>query len=123
MKTISVQLRERIISLLDSDLSSRQIGAQLGVGHMTVSRVRATARSDIEKSQGGRPVKLTASDKRRLVRTITSGKANNPIQAARELKDTAEVEGSAQTVRRALKEAGLKAEVKKKKPRLLPRHV
>jgi transposase len=54
---------------------------------------------------------------------ITSGKADTAVQAAQELKDTVGAETSAKTVRRALNEAGLKASAKKKKPRLLPRHV
>ena len=82
----------------------------------TVDRVRANIRPDMQKNQGGRPAKLTASDKRRLVRMITSGKADNPVQVAQELKNSIEVEVSAQTVRRALKEAGMKAMVKKRSP-------
>jgi hypothetical protein len=54
---------------------------------------------------------------------VTSGKADTAVQATHELKDTAGVDASVKTVRRALKEAGLKAVVKKKKPRLLPRHI
>ena len=93
------------------------------MGHTTVDKVRASARPDAQKRSAGRPAKLTGVDKRRLVRMITSGKADTAVQAAQELKDTVGVEASAKTVRRALKEAGLKASVKKKKPRLLPRHV
>jgi transposase len=123
MKTTSVRICNKIISLLDSGLSSRQIKEQLGVSHMTVSRVRASTRPDIQKRRAGRPAKLTGADKRRVVRMITSGKADNPVQAANELKNTTEVEVRHYTVRRALKEAWLKAVVKKKKPRLLPRHI
>ncbi len=54
---------------------------------------------------------------------VISGKADNAVQLTRQLKDIINVECNAQTVRRALKEAGLKASYKKKKPRLLPRHI
>ena len=54
---------------------------------------------------------------------ITSGKVDSATQVARELRDISNAEVSAETVRRALKEAGLKAATKKKKPRLLPRHI
>lgn len=123
MKPISEETRSSIISLLDAGLSSRQIAAQLGVNRATVDRVRANARPDMQKNQGGRPSKFTPFDKRRLVRMITSGKADNAVHVAQELKDSIGVEVSAQTVRRVLKEAGLKAAAKKKKPRLLPRHI
>ena len=123
MKPISEETRNCIISLLDSGLSSRQIGAQLGVSHTTVHRVRADARSDAQKPPAGRPAKLTGVDKRRLVRMITTGKTDTAVQAVKELKDTVGMDISVNTVRRALKEVGLKASAKKKKPRLLPRHI
>ena len=122
MRRIPEDTRNNIISLIDSGFSSHEIEAQLGVGHTTVRKVRAKARPCAQKSRGGRPAKLTATDKRRLVRMVTSGKADNAVQLTRQLKDVTNVECSAQTVRRALKEAGLKAAHKKKKPRLLSRH-
>src|SRR5690348_15256751 len=123
MKHISEETRNNIISLLDSGLSSRQIETQLHVSRATVNRVRASVRSSVQKSRGGRPAKLTAVDKRQLVRMVTSSKTYTAVQAAQELKDASAVEVSGDTVRRALKEAGLKAAAKKKKPRLLPRHI
>ena len=123
MKPISEETRNSILSLLDTGLSSRQIEAQLGVGRSTVNKVRLEFRQDVHKSQGGRPAKLTTIDKRWLVRTVTSGKANNAVQLTRELQQSTDVEASTCTVHRALKEAGLKAVVKQAKPRLLPRHI
>jgi transposase len=123
MKPIPEATYNSIVSLLDTGLSSRQIGAQLGVHRTTVDNVRAKARPGMLKGQGGRPAKFAASNKRRLVRMIASGKVDNAVQATKELKNSIKVEVSAQTVRRVLKEAGLKAAVKQKKPRLLPRHI
>ncbi len=114
MKHISEDARNNIVSLLDTGLSSYQIEAQLGVSHMTVSRVRAKTRPDVQKRRGGRPAKLTTTDKRRLARMVTSGKADNAVQLMRQLKDITSMECNAQTVRRALKEAGLRAVPKKK---------
>ena len=76
----------------------------------------------MQKSQCGRPAKLTEADKRELVRAITSGKSDTAIQLAQELKDTAKLEISADIVRRVMKEAGLKA-ASKKKPRLSSEHI
>ena len=122
MKHISEEIHNSIVSLLDTGLSSRKIQAQLGVSRSTVNRVRAKARPDAQKSLGGRPAKLTATDKRRLVRMVTSGKADSATQLTQELKNTTNINASTDTVRRALKEAGLKAIIKQNKPRLLPRH-
>ena len=114
MPRISDKTRCDTISLIDASLSTRKIARQLGVSHMTVNRVRAKARPHAQKRRGGRPAKLTATDKRRLVRKITSGEADNAVQLTRQLNDATSVECNPQTVRRALKEAGLKAVVKKK---------
>jgi transposase len=84
MKPISEETRSNILSLLDKGLSSRQIEAQLNVGHITIHKVREEARPDMQKSQGGRPAKLTAADTRWLVRHVTSGKADNAAQLTRE---------------------------------------
>src|SRR5690348_1495348 len=110
------------ISLIDKGRSSREIEAQLGVGHMTVSRVRAEARTDAQKCRGGRPAKLTATDERRVVRMVTKGEVDNAAQAARQLTDITNKDVSVYTVRCALKRAELKARFKKK-PRLLARHI
>ena len=45
---------------------------------------------------------------------VTSGKADNAVQLTRQLKDITNMECNAQTVRRALKEAGLKAAPKER---------
>ena len=123
MRRISEDTRNSIIALIDSGLSSHEVEARLGVSYGTVSRVRAKARHDVQKSRGGRPAKLAATDKRRLVRMVTSARADNAVQVTRQLKDTTNVDCSAQTVRRALREASLEASPKTKKPRLLSRHI
>jgi transposase len=114
MRRISEDTRNSIISLIDAGLSSRKVETRLGVSHTTVNKVRAEARPCVQKSQGGRPSKLTATDRHKLVRTLASGRANNAVQLTRQLKDITNVECSAQTVRNTLKKAGLKAAPKKK---------
>jgi transposase len=53
---------------------------------------------------------------------ITSGKVDTATQLTQELRNITHMKISTETVRNSLKEAGLKAMSKKKKPRLLPRH-
>ena len=76
-RRIPKDIRNSSISLIDDGRSSREIEAQLGVGHMTVSRVRAEARPDAQKCRGGRPAKLTATDERWLVRMVTKSEVDN----------------------------------------------
>ena len=64
-------------------LSSRKIEAQLHVGHATVDRIRLNFCPEVHKRCVGRPVKLTSTEKRKLVRAITSGKADTAAQLER----------------------------------------
>jgi transposase len=123
MKPITQETRNNIISQLNSGKSTRQVAIRLNVSHITVSRVRAETKPDTKKGQGGRPARLTTVDKRKLVRMVTSGQADNASQLKRELHDSVGMDVSSKTVCRALKQAGLKAVTKKKKPRLLARHI
>jgi transposase len=123
MKPITEEMRNNVISLLDAGLSTRQIARDLDLGNATVHRVREKARPNAQKSRGGRPAKFTAADKRRLIRAITSGQADTAPHAAQKLSNINGMKVSTETVRRALKEAGMKAVVKKNKPRLLQRHI
>jgi len=123
MKRLSDDLRDRVLVLLDAGLSSRQIQEQSGVGHASVDRIRAKHRFDLPKGQGGRPTTLSEHDKRQTVRLITSGQADTAVQAKRMLSEDASVTASADTVRRTIKEAGLRSIIKQKKFRLLPRHI
>jgi transposase len=66
---------------------------------------------------------LTAIDERWVVRMVTKGKIDNAAQAARQLTDITNKDFSVRTARRVLKRAGLKPRNKKKKPRLLARHI
>ena len=120
MKSISEETHNSIVALLDNGLSSYKIASQLGISHTTVDRIRGKSRPELQKSQGGRPAKLTETDKHRLARMVASGKADNAVQLTHALKETTNITLSTQTVRRALKEAGMKAATKKKKPRLMP---
>jgi transposase len=123
MKSLSTDTRNSIVQMTSNGVSSRKIAAQLNISHTSVNRIRKQVIPDVPKPASGRPAKLTATDKRGLVRMITSGKADNAVQITRELKNGTNIEVGTSTVRRVLKEAGLTAVVKQKKPRLLPRHI
>jgi transposase len=109
--------------MLENGLSSRKIAATLGVGRTAVNEIRRQVVPQARKSAGGRPAKLSAHDKRRLVRLVTSGKADNAAQLQQELRSTSDVQVSVQTIRNALRKEGLTSAVKKKKPLLKPRHI
>jgi transposase len=116
MKSISSSQTDNILSLYTSQYSVHQIAAKTGLGKSTVARVIKKAFPDKENLVGGRPSKLSATDKRAVVQQIISGKADNAVQATHFINSIITNPVSSQTVRNTLKEATLKAVTKKKKP-------
>ena len=118
MKKITKETQNNIICLLNNGLSSRQITAQLSISHSTVLREHAKSQTNAHKDKGGRPVKLTRANKRNLVQNLPSGKIDTAVGLAQDLKNSIGIEVGPDTVCQALKEAGMKAVTKKKKPYL-----
>ena len=122
MKSISSTTTLDILSLLDSNYTARQIAPRVGVSIGTVSMVRKNHRPNMPKSLGGCPTKLSESDARHATRLISSGKADTAVQVHKVLQGITNQDFSVQTVRRKLKQAGMKSAVKKKRPFLSKHH-
>lgn len=121
MKKIPQSTTAKVLQLLDAGESARQIAKKFQIGATTVNRVRKKGRSAILKAKGGRPAKLSAATKRHIRRVIMTAKADTAIQITKQLRNDSNMVVSPNTVRRALKEGGLRAVTKKKKPRLTSR--
>lgn len=122
MKSISSAQRANIISLASLDISCRKISSQTGLGKSTVARVLQEIQPGKENSHGGCPSKLSPTNKHAIVQQVLTGKANNAVQAAHFINSIIDTPVCSQTVRNTLKEASLKAVVKKKKPLLSAGH-
>src|SRR5271169_3840448 len=122
MKRIFDVKHSTIISLLDDGLSSRQIASWVKVSHSTVDKICAIHHPTIQKSKGGRKPRLTANDKMHIVHTLRSGEVEEAPKIAIHLQDETGKDFSHDTISCVLKEAGLMAGCKQKKPRLLARH-
>ena len=109
MKKLSVEKRDSVLQLLESGMSLCEIAKRASVGRVTIDNIRKEIIPDTKMSANGRPRKLSAQDKHRIVRLVTSGKAGTAAQASRELKAVTSVKASSDIVRCALKEAGMKA--------------
>ena len=118
MKSISISQKQNIISLASLDLSIRNIASQTALGKSTVSQVLQEIQPERPRLHGGRPSKLSSTNKRAIVQQILTGKAKNAVQATHFINSIVNDPVSSQTVRNTLKEASLKAVVKKKKPLL-----
>ena len=84
--------------------------------------VRKNHRPNMSKSLGGCPTKLSESDARHAIRLISSGKADTAVQVHKVLQSITNQDFSVHTVRRKLKQAGMKSAVKKKRPFLSKHH-
>jgi len=122
MKQISVEKRNSIIQKLQIGASSRKISHQLRISHTTVNNIRKKYLPEQQKSRGGCPKKLSLNDERKIVRSITSGKADTAVELQKQLfRDTGNTVHP-ETIRNVLKQQGLKSLVKPKKPLLTPKH-
>src|SRR5271169_4289088 len=119
MKKISDATRSTITSLLDDGLSSRQIASRVKVNHRTVDKICVVYRPGIQKPKGGRKARLSTNDKKHIMHIWRSGEVEKAPEIAQKLREETGRDFSHDTISRILKEAGLKVECKKKKPRLL----
>src|SRR4051812_20021390 len=100
-----------ILSLLDSGHSAHQISSSTGLHTSTISRLRSKHRSSLQKSLGGRPLKLNPANTRHAIHLITSRKAENAVQITKTLRDITNQPLSAKTVCHHLFQAEMKAVV------------
>jgi transposase len=123
MRKICVLLKKNVISLLQQGFSYNQVKAKLLVSKATIHRIKCTNLPHLNCLNGGRPRLLSEPNVRHIVRQITSGKLDTAVEASKDLQQHHELKVSHDTVRRALKRAGLRSSVKVKKPLLKPTHV
>src|SRR6266568_3076492 len=122
MKSLSAAQQSHIISLLNAGNSAHEASSITGVNHSTISRLSRKHCPYLPKSSGGHPAKLSDRNINHAIQLISSGKADTAVEVSRALQDVINQPISAETTRRYLKRAGLKAVVKKKKPLLTARH-
>jgi transposase len=122
MKPLSPYQVQYVISLLQAGHSVRHIARAASRSVGTVTNIRKKYLSDLPKSFGGRPTKLSNHDIRHATRLLGSGEAETAPQVAKRLEEIKDITISPQTVRNFLKRAGLKAVGKKKRPYLKHSH-
>lgn len=122
MKSLTPAQITRIITLLDQGKSGHQIHHITGISTGSISKIRSSHSGTLSKSTGGRPRKLSPSDIHYAVHLITSQKEDHATGVAKSLETVVEQPVSIKTIRRALKKAGMKPVVKKKRPFLSQKH-
>ena len=122
MRKLSQHKISSITTLLAEGKTEAEVANLLGCHRTTVVRYRMKASNGVVTPVRGRPRKLTARDKRALARMIVRGESKTAVDATKIINSEREDKVSFATVRRALKEQGLKAVKKAKKPRLSSAH-
>ena len=122
MRPIFTTKHSSVLSLLEQGYSHRQIHDRTGVSMGTISRIGREVNTNKKNNSGGRPAKLSAHDKQSILCQITSDKLDNAVQATNFINSTLPHPVHSQTVRKALKEAGLYSATKKKAPMLKQQH-
>ena len=121
MKPVSSDKKNSAVQLLSQGISIRDVAAQVNISAATIGRIAQRNLPDRANNRPGRPRLLSDTDKRKIIRDITSGNYDTAAQVSRSLThDTSTV--SCTTIRRVLKEGGLHAAPKVKKPLLSLRH-
>ena len=119
MKPLSSYETQYIISLLQAGHPHNKIAKAAHRSHGTIRRKYL---SDLQKSLGGCPAKLSNQDICYATCLLSSKEADTAPQVARRLEAIKETTISDQTVRNYLGKAGYKSAGKKKRPYLKPSH-
>ncbi|KAJ1300393.1 hypothetical protein OPQ81_005212 [Rhizoctonia solani] len=120
VRPLSNEMLNKVLSLLDSKHTHSQITCTTGVLSAYITKVAAKHRPHLERSKGGRPRKLNPTVTRYAVRLLTNGSKVSMKQATQKLCELTRQSIATETVRRALKEVGLRAVKKVWKPKLTP---
>jgi hypothetical protein len=108
--------------MLDARHSIHSVQASTGFHASTISRLHSKEHSELQKSIGGRPSKLSPSNICHAIHLISTQKAENAVQVTKTLTNIINKPLSPTTVCRHLKKAGMKAVVKTKRPLLSAKH-
>ncbi|KAI1003599.1 hypothetical protein K3495_g4608 [Podosphaera aphanis] len=122
MPRLTKATQERTVELLKEGNSCRDVAIRVDCSPCVVGRLRKTISNIGSGSKGGRPSKLTPRLRRQNVHDITNETHRTPKQVATSLKEAHSISVTPQTVRNVLRQAGLKARKKVKKPALISRH-
>jgi transposase len=111
------------IQLLIQGQSARQVAKTLGISIGSVLNIRKKNKENIPPPTIGRPNKVSPRTKEVLARQFKTGMMSISRDGQRYIQETDGVQVHLQTVRRNLRESGLKAYVQQKRPDLRPNHV
>jgi len=116
MQPLTEDRKNTIELYLRQGFSYHKIAKIVKVSSSTVHKIRLELGLPARNDKGGRPKALTKREQQHLVRAVTADGLENAVQAQQSLEQSLGKSVSVDTVRRALKDAGLVSFVKPKKP-------
>ncbi|KAG1397924.1 hypothetical protein G6F59_013566 [Rhizopus arrhizus] len=123
MKQVPQDIVCQAISLLKQGKSVREVEELTGLSKSTVGRLRKTHCTGVMKPNRGRRKVLSAADERYCVRQVTKNRVPSAVKVAECLENDIGKKVGVETVRRALRRAGLGAIEKPKKPLLSAKNI
>lgn len=123
---IKVDEARRLLSarrLLCEGQSIRRASEAVQIGVQSARRIQKSIQENIPPPKMGRPRKIPARTRCNLALDFSTGRILTLKEAKREIEMTDGVDVHENTVRRNLRQMGVKAYVKPVKPKLTPNHV
>ncbi|KAG1536131.1 hypothetical protein G6F49_013039 [Rhizopus delemar] len=116
MQPLTEDRKNTIEFYLRQGFSYHKIAKLVKVSSSTVHKIRLELGLPARIDKGGRPKALTKREQQHLVRAVTVDGLENAVQAQQSLEQNLGKSVSVDTVRRALRDAGLVSFVRPKKP-------
>jgi transposase len=122
MTKLTRSIKAQIIIDLQNGKSLRELTKKYNFSKSTIGEIHQEHINNVPKHVGGRPSALSSKDRDKIVLSVKSGQNKTAVDVQKDFYQNLNIDISAQTVRRVLKDAGMKAKKKVKKPRLNKKH-
>jgi transposase len=111
------------IRLMSEGVSTRETARQLNISQPMASKIYSSNKENMPVNKGGRPRKLQTETVEYLKLNFKRGSLRTAKEARNKANELLPAPVSTSTIRRRLREAGLIAKRKVKKPALRPEHI
>lgn len=123
MKPTPKAVIREAIGLMAAGTSTRKTAQQLNISKSMAAKIYASNKENMPVNKGGRPRKIQAETVEYLKLNMMRGSLRTPKEAKDKANKLLPAPVSTATIRRRLKEAGLIAKRKVKRPALKPLHI
>lgn len=123
---LTTDQRNLVVDLHRNKLSFREMEIQTGISRSTIESVVKKFKkfgSVVDLPGRGRKRKTSKTDDRAILLAVKSDRKISAVQVARRLRESANVNITAQTVRNRLHESNFNSRIARKKPFLHKRHI